>query len=201
MKTIPEINREQIFILGHSLGGMLVPRIALQNQDAKGFIIMAGACRPIEDLILEKYTYIFSLDGNISDEEKKNLDLIKKQVEKVKSLELSISTPVSELPLNTPASYWLDLRDYNPALLAKKIERPFLILQGERDYQVTTIDFNIWKNVLLERKDIEFKLYPSLNHLFIKGEGKPNPGEYQIPGHVDTSVINDISSWIKRTIR
>lgn len=201
VKTIPEINKEQIFILGHSLGGMLIPRIASQSQDAKGFIVMAGPCRPLEDLILEQCDYLFKLDGNLSDKERENLDLVKKQVEKVKSPELSLATPVIELPNNTPASYWLDLRDYNPAILAKEIMKPFLILQGERDYQVTIADFKIWKDTLSGRKDVEFKLYPGLNHLFIKGQGKPNPEEYYIPGHIDKAVINDISSWIKKTIK
>lgn len=43
LNTIPEINKEQIFLLGHSLGGYLIPRIALQAPNLKGFIVMAGA--------------------------------------------------------------------------------------------------------------------------------------------------------------
>lgn len=195
---IPEINQEQIYILGHSLGGTLIPRIAQQTQKVKGYIVMAGACRPMEDIIIEQSNYLFSLDGVISKEEQSYLDLLKKQTEKVKSPELSLAVPATELPINIPASYWLDLRGYNPALVAQKVERPFLILQGERDYQVTIVDFKLWQAALSKRKDVEFILYPDLNHLFIAGKGKSNPGEYQVAGNVDETVINDIAGWIKK---
>ena len=44
-----------------------------------------------------------------------------------------------------PASYWLDLRGYDPPSAAKEVKAPMLILQGERDYQVTTEEFAQWK--------------------------------------------------------
>ena len=72
-----------------------------------------------------------------------------------------------------------------------------LILQGERDYQVTMVDFNNWKEGLSSQDNVTFKLYPRLNHLFAAGEGKSTPGEYQNPGHVDKQVIEDIAQWIK----
>ncbi len=74
---------------------------------------------------------------------------------------------------------------------------PMLILQGERDYQVTMTDFGNWKSALGSRKDVVFKSYPSLNHLFMSGQGKPGPSEYDVSGHVDEAVINDIAKWIK----
>lgn len=196
LKTLPEIDANRIFVLGHSLGGLLIPRIAEKCPDARGFIVMAGPTRRLEDILLEQYSYIFSLDGKLSDEAKTQLETIRKQIETVKSPQLSSSTPVSELPLNTPASYWLDLRDYNPASEAVKIDKNLLILQGARDYQTTTADFKIWQQTLSDRKNVEFKLYPDLNHLFMKGEGKSIPSEYSIAGHMDASVIDDISTWI-----
>jgi hypothetical protein len=71
-----------------------------------------------------------------------------------------------------------------------------LILQGERDYQVTMKDFILWKSAMEARRNITFDTYPKLNHLFIAGEGKSQPEEYQEPGHVDEQVISDIANWI-----
>jgi hypothetical protein len=72
-----------------------------------------------------------------------------------------------------------------------------LILQGGRDYQVTTEDFENWKKALGERKDVEFHLYPKLNHLFYEGEGILTPLEYvQKHGSVAPYVIEDIAAWI-----
>jgi hypothetical protein len=73
-----------------------------------------------------------------------------------------------------------------------------LVLQGERDYQVTMKDFERWKTTLGGKGNVEFKSYPKLNHLFIDGEGKSIPSEYEKVGHVAAYVIEDIARWIKR---
>jgi len=75
-----------------------------------------------------------------------------------------------------------------------------LILQGGRDYQVTTADFDLWKTALDFRENVQFKFYADLNHLFITGQGQITPAEYQKSGHVAEQVINDIAAWIKGII-
>jgi hypothetical protein len=71
-----------------------------------------------------------------------------------------------------------------------------LILQGERDYQVTMAEFAKWKAALGSRSDVTFHSYPALNHLFIAGTGPSLPAEYLVPGHVAEDVIRDIATWI-----
>jgi hypothetical protein len=39
--------------------------------------------------------------------------------------------------------------------------------------------------------------YPKLNHLFVAGEGRSTPEEYDKPGHVSPEVIADIADWIR----
>ncbi len=196
LRNIPEIEKRRVFVLGHSLGGMLIPRIGLRDKQIAGFVIMAGTTRPIEDVLYEQYEYIFNLDNQLTDDEQNQLKQLLAQVQLVKSANLTENTPSTILPLSVPANYWLDLRDYDPAKEAAKLTIPFLILQGERDYQVTVADFKRWQNSLSSHKNVRFKLYPSLNHLFIPGKGKSVPSEYEIPGHVYKSVIGDISDWI-----
>ena len=193
-----EIDAQKIFVLGHSLGGMLIPRIGKLDPQITGFIVMAGVTRPLEEVILEQMTYIFSLDGNISESEKALLENVKLQVAKVKDPKLSEATPSADLPLGVSSKYWLDLRGYNPPEVARNIKQPMLILQGARDYQVTMEDFQGWKKALSSRENVEFKLYPKLNHLFIEGEGKITPAEYLNRGNVTEIVIDDIANWIKK---
>ena len=73
-----------------------------------------------------------------------------------------------------------------------------LILQGERDYQVTMEDFKKWNAALGGRSNVTLKSYPGLNHLFIAGTSRSTPLEYDQLGHVDERVIDDIASWIKK---
>ncbi len=192
------IDSENIFVLGHSLGGMLVPRIAMLESKIAGFIILAGTTRLLEDVILEQYNYVFSLDGKLTKNERSQLDGIKKVIEKIKNLNDSGAAPYREKLLGAGAEYWLDLRRYNPAEMAKNVKQPMLILQGGRDYQVTRVDFDAWKKALSSRKDVEFRFYPKLNHLFFEGKGEITPAEYQKTGHVAERVVGDIIEWMKR---
>lgn len=196
--TFNEIDKSKIYILGHSLGGMLAPEIAFESKEVKGIVMMAANARPLEDLILEQVNYILSLGDSITTSETKQLEIVSQQVAKVKSNELTVKTPSSELPFNVPASYWIALKKYNQLETAKKIKSKILILQGERDYQVTMTDFNLWKKELSDHKNVSFKSYPKLNHLFIEEEGKSKPEEYEHPGNVAEYVIIDIAEWIKK---
>jgi fermentation-respiration switch protein FrsA (DUF1100 family) len=74
-----------------------------------------------------------------------------------------------------PVSYWLDLRGYDPPSAARSVTAPMLILQGERDYQVTPEEFGKWKAALGSRQDVTFQSYETLNHLFIAGTGPSLP--------------------------
>jgi fermentation-respiration switch protein FrsA (DUF1100 family) len=90
----------------------------------------------------------------------------------------------------------LDLQGYDPAAEARRLAIPMLFLQGERDFQVTTEDFGLWKTGLAGAKNITFRSYPALNHLFIAGEGPPTPVEYRKAANVAPAVIEDIAGWI-----
>ena len=198
LRKVERIDPKKVFVLGHSLGGMLIPRIGTLDSNVAGLIILAGASRPMEDIILEQMSYIFSLDGTISESEKTQLSKIKLQVARVKDRTLSTAMPSIDLPLSIPAKYWLDLRGYNPPEVARNLKQPMLILQGERDYQVTMEDLAGWRKYLSSKPNVEFKTYPRLNHLFIEGEGKSTPKEYNVEGHVAEIVIDDIAGWIKK---
>ncbi len=185
-----------IFLLGHSLGAYLAPRIAEQVKGLTGLVLLAGNTRPLEKLILEQMEYLFSLD-TLTGVEKAQLDTLRKQVERIETGKITPETPAAELPLSLNARYWLDLKNYDPVKTAQQLDIPMLIMQGGRDYQVTTVDFGEWKHGLAERNNVDFRFYPSLNHLFIPGEGKSRPVEYFQPGHVSGKVIQDIAEWIK----
>lgn len=197
LAKMKDVDQDRIFVLGHSLGGMLAPRIASQALNLAGLIVMAGPSRPLEDVYLEQMTYIVELDGEVSDQEQEALVQIEQQVARVQDPGLSADTPPSELPLEIPPAYWLDLRDYDPAQAAVDLPQPMLFLQGERDYQVTLEDLAGWRAALASRDDVQFNVYPSLNHLFIEGEGMGTPQEdFTSEGHVSGTVIDDIAAWI-----
>jgi dienelactone hydrolase len=196
LRQTKNIDSKHIFVLGHSLGGMLAPRIGQSDPGIAGLIVLAGPTRPLVDLMVEQYSYLLSL-GQI---DQAQLEAIKQQAAQVNALTAATANSSREsLLLGAPDAYWLDLKGYNPAVLAAGLPQPMLILQGGRDYQVTAQDdYPGWQKELQSKTNATFKLYPDLNHLFITGEGKSKPSEYEQAGHVSGSVVSDIAAWINK---
>jgi dienelactone hydrolase len=144
-------------------------------------------------------TYLYGLAGtNISDEDKEKLEDLKAEVARIKALTSADRGSTAKL-LGAMPTYWLDLRGYNPPEVARSVQAPMLLLQGGRDYQVQAVDMDNWKAALGSRKDVEFRLYPKLNHLFYEGEGLLTPMEYtQKHGSVAPEVVEDIAAWIAK---
>jgi hypothetical protein len=196
------IDPKRIFILGHSQGGFLMPRIALAAEPpgVAGFISMAGLTRPLDDTILRQMNYMRLLAGEAasSEEETKRIKEVEAAVAKVKALTGTDRGSTAKI-LGAMPSYWLDLRGYDPAETAKSVKKPMLFLQGGRDYQVQKIDLDNWQAALKDRTDAEFKYYPKLNHLFFAGEGVITPLEYmQKHGSVAEEVVTDIAAFIAK---
>jgi uncharacterized protein len=199
LTKMPEINKKQIYVLGHSLGGMLAPRIAAQDSQVAGIIILAGTARPIGQVVLEQIKYIAGLTGAPTPEDKK-------QIEKAESIAAQASSPtlkpdaiVDFFGSPIPGSYFLDLQTYDPGKTAASLKIPILVLQGGRDYQVTTADFEVWKKALAGNTRATFKFYPPYTHLFMPGTGSgpASPEDYSVAGNVSEDVVNDIAHWIK----
>ena len=198
LRHTPGIDPDRIYVLGHSLGATLAPRIGQQDPGIAGLIIMGGLTRPFEDTILDQYTYLYNLSGAITDGQKAELEQLKVKVARVKDPNLSDQVPSKDLPLNVSVAYWLSLRGYQPAEVAQSLAMRIFVLQGGRDYQVTANgDFPAWQKALGDKSNAILKLYPRLFHLFIAGEGPSTPQEYFTEGHVDVEVIQDIADWIK----
>lgn len=192
------IDKEQIYILGHSLGAMALPLIAQENESIAGFIALASPARKLEELILEQSTYLLSLQMFDKEQSDSILEDYKRQIKSIQSLTKDSDLSANQL-LGMPKNYWLFLNTYDQVAKAKEITKPILFLQGERDYQVTMEDFDIFKTALKDNKNAEFISYPNLNHLFITGQEKSIPDEYMEVGNVDEKVIADVTAFIKKS--
>jgi dienelactone hydrolase len=197
LRETEKIDPEAIYVLGHSLGGTLAPRIAEATPRPTGVIILAGATLPLPEKMLEQTRYIVSLDGTVTDAEKEALDGIHSEVARIRSA-LEGDGPAPEgMILGAPIGYYRDLEEYDPAARAAALGVPCLVLQGGRDYQVTGDDFAGWKQALSATESACLHTYAGMDHLFRKGEGIPGPHDYDRRAPVDPTVIDDIAAWIK----
>jgi dienelactone hydrolase len=168
LRQQPKIDPKRVYLLGHSVGGYLIPRIAPSDPAVAGFIMLAGNARPIEELVADQMKYLGAPPEALA-----------------------------QVMRAFPASYLNDLKAYDPTGAALKITVPLLILQGERDYQVTMKDFEMWRAALKGRQNVTLKSYSKLNHLFLEGEGKSMPAEYGQPGHIPAYVLDDLAGFMR----
>ncbi len=200
LRAHPAIDPARIFVLGHSLGGSVAPRAAAAEPAIAGLILLAAGAQPMHWAAVRQVRYIADLDPSTAAAAATVIDTMTRQAEAVDGA--TMATPTSELPFGVPAAYWIDVRDYDQVATVAAVQRPLLILQGGRDYQVTIADdLALWEAGLAGRSDVTIGVYDADNHLFFPGEGPSTPSEYEPPQHVDPAVIDDIARWLTDRIR
>lgn len=192
-----ETRSSGVYLVGHSLGGMCAPLVAKRNAKIKALVLLAANARPLEVLLLEQYEYIMALDS-IDNEERSQLATLSRQLRRLEHEEELKRSPADSLPLGLSAYYWQSLKRYNQVAVAAKLKQPIFVLQGGRDYQVTLKDADIWRRELSSDPKNKIEVVDELNHLFMEGERKSTPQEYQQAGHVQEGLIRKIADWIKQ---
>lgn len=194
--SMVDIDPQRIYVAGHSLGGLMAPRIAQRAPQVAGLILIAAPARPLQELVLEQFDYLASLQESPSAELSAQVEAAKLAAAQLAELpdDMHAATP---LMLGLPAGYWRDLNTYDPVATALNLPQPMLIMQGGRDYQVSAErDFGAWQRCFDGSQRATFKLYPEMNHIFLAGEGPSRPEEYFQPGEFMPQPAEDIASWI-----
>jgi pimeloyl-ACP methyl ester carboxylesterase len=195
LRKVRGIDPARVFVLGHSLGAKLAPHIAAR-ADVRGIILLAAPATSLEDLLKRQVRYLAAADGTISAEEKAALEDLDTRLANLRDV-VAGKPAAGPLPLGLPARYLKDLAARDAIATAATLRTPVMVLQGERDYQVTMPDdFLRWKQRFGGDARFRFKSYRELNHLFQPGTGRSTPAEYQVPGNMSDVVIKDIAAWI-----
>lgn len=195
LKTAEGIDKSRIIVLGHSLGGYALPGILTTGGDSfKAGIIMNGFTRPQYELFPEYLEYL-QKKGMASSNQ---VEYIKKQVAFLSSPDFNPKNPPGGYTMGNE-HYYGYMKSYSPKALAEKLNKPVLVMQGQRDIIVNTeIDFVNWKEALRQNSKAEFRLYTKLNHMFTEGEGDSTPREYYNITNIPLYVIDDIVNFINK---
>ncbi|MDR2546159.1 MAG: alpha/beta fold hydrolase [Lachnospiraceae bacterium] len=209
LKNDPRIDSDRIYIAGHSLGGMLAPRIHVMGGSADedglfaGLILLAGSPQFLPDISkMQNYAFIESMEEGI---EKQEMLATMEAWDDTYAAYLSLSEEEAKNTLvpgwgGISAYYLLDLYTHPAAMYIEMITSPFLVMQPDDDIQVLTdVDFLMYQELLAGRSNVTFRLYPGLNHLFMPSTGRGMTelmDEYKIKAHVAPQVLDDIAAWI-----
>lgn len=187
---------DDVFVIGHSLGAMSAPKIAADNDEVDGIVMLAGTTRGLEDIIYDQNMQ--TIDEMDTTQAQK--DVLIKQVKDGYAAVKALTKDDSSAPFGISAAYWLSLKTLDGEnLLKNTLDIPVLIMQGKADFQVSyEKDFLAMKSALSNKSNITFKEYDNLNHLFMPMtlSGKMDVAEYDAENHIPAQVTDDICSWI-----
>ncbi|MBV8360177.1 MAG: alpha/beta fold hydrolase [Deltaproteobacteria bacterium] len=190
LRRRPDVDRNRIFIIGHSEGAVLAPEIAKRAAPVAGVIMLAPAAAPLllTDIVIRQQRYWGAPPARIAE--------IEEVRHEINSGKLPPGQMVSLLGALYPVGYLTDLKGRDEIEIARHLGVPILIMHGGRDWQVVDQDIAAWRTGLKGTPNVTFREFPSLNHLFIAGTGLPTPVEYASAGHVDDPVVLAIADFI-----
>lgn len=201
MRGDGRVDSEKIFVLGHSLGGMLSPAIAAEHPELAGVISMAGTLRTLWEVVYDQnQEAIAAMDvSTLSAEDKATLDA---QIAQIEADIITLRGDFSGLSNDTvlmgiPVGYWKSLGQYCGMNFIEQVSMPMLILQGDADFQIyPDKDYVLWQKTLADRSNVTFHLYEGLNHLMMPTAGARDISEYQTASTVAAQVIDDIAAFV-----
>lgn len=141
-----------VWIVGHSEGG-LVALVAAQEPPKSlcGLILLAASGRSIGQLMIEQF-HANPANGPLMPE----LRAIIADLEAGRSRDPASLNPILQ-PLFSAGlqRYMIDLFSYDPVIVAREWQGPVLIVQGDRDMQVSPEDADLLERVLPQAHRID----------------------------------------------
>ncbi|HEY0411892.1 MAG TPA: alpha/beta fold hydrolase [Allosphingosinicella sp.] len=147
-----------VWVLGHSEGGLVALAAAQAPADMCGLVLVAAPGRKLGEVIREQ------LQANPG-----NAPVLGEALPALAALEAGRSVDIAAmnpalLPLFAPQvqGFLISLLSYDPATLAGAVRMPVLIVQGERDLQVSVADA---RRLAAADPKARLALMPGMNHV------------------------------------
>lgn len=200
LKADPRINPNQVFLIGHSMGGMLAPRIDAEGGDCRGLVLMAGTPRKLEevlkDQVEEQLSQMPALLRKLSG---KRMHQLISQFDGMYEL-TDVEAKTKKIGGGTTLYYFKEMGEHPAGDYLKDLEKPVLILQGSKDFQVKVdVDYRGYQELLEGKPNVTFRLFEELNHCFVPAlytQISKAKKEYSTERHIGPEVITEIARWI-----
>ena len=183
LRTRPEIDGRRLGVVGHSEGGYVAPIVASREPELRAIVLLAGpavGARPILEFQLANWIrHDSTLTGP--------------------RLDSALATIPTQIDSLKRSNRWYGfIMDYDPAATLRKVRMPVLILNGGTDQQAVPDNAPKIAAALVAggNSDITLRVFPGLNHLFIR-DSLGFPGGYaRLDPRVEPMVIGVVVDWL-----
>ena len=211
LRNDPRIDPDRVYIIGHSLGGVLAPRIHENGGDFAGLIMMGATSRSVLNIAAEQLGQVALEQIEMGIVERTDPAIIEglEMIDEIIALDAAMVAMSAEEAQNTIAPligsslyYWRDLVIHSFERYVQDVTVPMLVMQGGRDFQILAdLDFVLLQEILAGRDNVTFRLYEDLNHAFIPTTATnflEHAASMAEAGHVGQTALQDIVDWILR---
>lgn len=184
LRSRPDIDRNHLFLVGHSEGGEIAPMVAATDAALAGIVTLAAPAVSGRQISRAQLAYAVARDTALTAAQRDSI---------LRSQDAILDSAAVAQPW---VRYYLS---YDPLATAKKVSVPVLLLHGGNDRQVTTDQAALLAGAFMSGgdKDVTVHVFPELNHLFLV-DPNGNPGGYpMLPSKsIGPDVLGMMADWI-----
>ncbi len=190
-----------VFILGHSQGAVLAPRIAMKADcdDLAGLIMLSGTPLTLYEIMV--YQTLDSLErADMTEAEKAEYRAsVQAETDAFLSAGESGADMTKVTAFGMTAHYLWDDASVDPAETLMSLDLPAVIIQAGKDFQVPPeIGSDLWREKLAGRDGTAYLDYPNMTHLMfdMEGESTHTVADYASENELNPDLACDIAEWI-----
>jgi pimeloyl-ACP methyl ester carboxylesterase len=168
LRTRPDVG--PVGLVGHSEGAIIAALVAAQDPKIRAIFLLASPARPLDQILLEQLEHQLRRGGTKEDQRK---GLVERQRAIFQSIKQATGDYLEIDERRTFIGWMREHFNHDPAAQLRKVKATRVVMQGLKDQQVFPDNAD-----LLEKAspDAEVRRFASLDHLFMKSEGKIGEG-------------------------
>ncbi|MFT3981083.1 MAG: alpha/beta fold hydrolase [Ferruginibacter sp.] len=224
MEALPFVDRNNLFVWGHSMGGVVAPEVA-KRHSPKGVMVFACTFRPWSEFLLEMHRVQKPLLENMSYQQTEEFVrgiqkvyyeffVLKKTPEQIHAIPEYRALAESDLNYKPGSNnmwgrhwrYWMQLDSLNMAETWKQVKAPVLIVHGGADYEQCSLvePFMIRETVNEARPGAATWItIPDIDHFMMKSnnwkEAAANfKAQQYAKGNFNYKIAEETISWLKK---
>lgn len=197
-----------IFLLGHSEGGYIAPKISLTYTSIAGLILVAATVQRLDKVLAAQSTV---LSKDVAQGRGFKRGLIKFGFRLFGDPETTQAVAIQKIKgtkkawfrykgQRINAKWFREILEYDPVYTMQNVTCPILAISGEKDIQVDPQD--AVRIAELSKGEAEYHIVPNMTHLLRLDYGTPSLLEYKrlLKKDIDRPTLDIMVTWLQKAI-